>query len=311
MAIPVITEGATTTHGGNITECVPTFRIHGKGVHADGMSHYCPKCSATVQAIAFNHTKSIHGKAVVLEGDKTTCGASFIASQNVAFIDGGGNEKTAFGSDGLLVQGSDDYNFDSGGLGNSLASRQSLYVDLKGDKDAVYDGGLDGSKFSISGKGSEEAFRKIKSTKQGKEIINAIQNDSKIYRVDINQSESGALGLTTQRNRLTVLTRNEPWEFWKSTEYVDKVDLVTNINMSNEDSHLVRSGSKYEGGVYTNVFRPDLTRVIAHELGHMKNYVDTGNLNDKHKAITYENIIMRQLDKNSIVRHPSAEHGGM
>lgn len=86
MGIPVITEGATTTHGGEIIECVHTFRIHGKGIHADGMSHHCLKCGRTVSAIASNHTKSILGKAIVLEGDKTTCGASFIASQNTAFI---------------------------------------------------------------------------------------------------------------------------------------------------------------------------------------------------------------------------------
>lgn len=86
MGIPVITEGATTSHGGVISECVPTFKIHGKGVHVDGMSHECPKCKKTVSAIASNHTKSILGKAIVLEGDLATCGASFIASQNVASI---------------------------------------------------------------------------------------------------------------------------------------------------------------------------------------------------------------------------------
>lgn len=92
MGIPVITEGAKTSHGGVISECVPTFKIHGKGVHVDGMSHECPKCGRTVSAIASNFTKSVHGKAIVLEGDKTTCGASFIANQGVASIGGGDKE---------------------------------------------------------------------------------------------------------------------------------------------------------------------------------------------------------------------------
>ena len=32
--------------------------------------------------------------------------------------------------------------------------------------------------------------------------------------------------------------------------------------------------------------------------------------NNKHKSILYENKIMRELDKNAVLRHPSAEHGG-
>lgn len=52
------------------------------------------------------------------------------------------------------------------------------------------------------------------------------------------------------------------------------------------------------------------TRVVAHELGHIKNYIDTESTDNKHKAILYENKIMRELDKNAVLRHPSAEHGG-
>ena len=90
MNIPIITEGATTDHGGIVVEGVGTFKIDGKKAHVDGMSHYCPKCKKTVTAIASNHTKKINGKAFVLEGDKTTCGAKFIANQGMAFV-GGGN----------------------------------------------------------------------------------------------------------------------------------------------------------------------------------------------------------------------------
>ena len=89
MSVPIITQGATTSHGGNVTECDPTFKIDGKNVHLDGMTHYCPKCKKTVSAIASNHTKKVNGKAVVLDGDKTSCGATFIANQSMGFISGG------------------------------------------------------------------------------------------------------------------------------------------------------------------------------------------------------------------------------
>lgn len=80
MSIPIITQGATTDHGGTVTECDPAFKIDGKNVHLDGMTHYCPKCDKTVTAIASNPTKKVNGKAIVLEGDKTSCGETFISN---------------------------------------------------------------------------------------------------------------------------------------------------------------------------------------------------------------------------------------
>lgn len=98
--------------------------------------------------------------------------------------------------------------------------------------------------------------------------------------------------------------------FSESDEMVDKDMITVKINMNVYDPYFVRADSKSTDGKATGVFKPTLTRVMAHELGHIKNYVDTGKTDYKHKAITYENTIMRELDDNSILRHPSARHGG-
>lgn len=89
MSIPIVTKGATTDHGGVVEECFETFTIDGKKVHLDGMKHFCPKCNKEVFAIASNHTKKMMGRAWVLEGDKASCGAMFIANQEMAFVSGG------------------------------------------------------------------------------------------------------------------------------------------------------------------------------------------------------------------------------
>lgn len=78
-----ITIGDKTTHGGVVTEVDPTFIIQGKAVHLNGMKHFCPKCKAVVTAIASNSLVTINGKAMIVAGDKTTCGATFIQSQSL------------------------------------------------------------------------------------------------------------------------------------------------------------------------------------------------------------------------------------
>lgn len=81
----IITQGATTTHGGVVSEVFDKFSIDGKKIHLDGMSHYCPLCKKTVSAIGTDSTKIVMGKKMVFEGDKTSCGATFIGNQTLAF----------------------------------------------------------------------------------------------------------------------------------------------------------------------------------------------------------------------------------
>ncbi|OUY08250.1 PAAR domain-containing protein [Acinetobacter populi] len=86
MSKAIITVGATTTHGGVVTNCCETFSIEGKKVHLEGMTHYCPKCKTTVTAVSGDSSKNVNGKGIIVEGDKTSCGASFIANQGNASI---------------------------------------------------------------------------------------------------------------------------------------------------------------------------------------------------------------------------------
>jgi len=83
MAKALITMGSMTSHGGVVTECDQTFIINGVAVHLNGMKHFCPKCKIIVSAIAADHSTVVNGKAVVLAGDKTTCGATFLGNQHL------------------------------------------------------------------------------------------------------------------------------------------------------------------------------------------------------------------------------------
>lgn len=66
-----------------VLECDSTFIINGVAVHLNGMKHVFPKCKTVVSAIASDQSTIINGKAVVLAGDKATCGAIFLGNQSL------------------------------------------------------------------------------------------------------------------------------------------------------------------------------------------------------------------------------------
>ena len=81
MAKSLVSMGSLTTHRGIVSECENTFIINGIAVHLHGMKHYCPKCQAVVCAIAADQSTVVQGRAIVIAGDKTTCGAIFLGNQ--------------------------------------------------------------------------------------------------------------------------------------------------------------------------------------------------------------------------------------
>ncbi|WP_166168794.1 PAAR domain-containing protein [Acinetobacter sp. SA01] len=81
MAKSLVTLGSITSHGGIVSECDSSFIINGVAVHLHGMKHYCPKCQTVVSAIAAEQSTTVKGRGVVIAGDKTTCGATFLGSQ--------------------------------------------------------------------------------------------------------------------------------------------------------------------------------------------------------------------------------------
>ena len=300
-----ITVGAKTSHGGTVISGSPHTTHNGIPVARKGDKVICKKCKKVTTILSGDASFIIDGAPIARGGDVTSCGAKLIASQQ-SFSESGFDVGSIAQAAPLVFPKSDpDALFE-----NKLASTQGLYIDLKGNKNTVYDGGIDGSKFSVFGKDCIQAFNEIKSTPQGQHIISVIQNDSSIYRVSIETVNSGGLGLTTIKKEPMILNRHESWKLWESDEMIDKDMITVKINMNVDDPYFVRADSKSTDGKATGVFKPTLTRVMAHELGHIKNYVDTGKTDYKHKAITYENTIMRELDDNSILRHPSARHGG-
>ncbi len=60
MSKALVTMGSKTTHG-----------------------HFCPKCRMVVSAIAADQSTTVLGRAVVIAGDKTNCGATFLGNQNL------------------------------------------------------------------------------------------------------------------------------------------------------------------------------------------------------------------------------------
>ena len=68
--------GAKTTHGGIVVEGEPS-------VIMNGMTHYCPKCQTMVTAISSNLSITVKGRAMLIAGDKTSCGATFLAMQHL------------------------------------------------------------------------------------------------------------------------------------------------------------------------------------------------------------------------------------
>lgn len=75
--------GDKTDHGGVVTQVDQTFIIDGNAVHVSGMQHFCPKCRTIVTAIAGSQSLIINNKAMIVAGDKASCGATFISTQNL------------------------------------------------------------------------------------------------------------------------------------------------------------------------------------------------------------------------------------
>lgn len=81
-----ITVGCTTSHGGMFMgRSQRLMSVMGKAVIVDNDFIWCPKCKKVTYARANNTLSFIEGKAIVLEGDSTTCGAFiFCTTHNLA-----------------------------------------------------------------------------------------------------------------------------------------------------------------------------------------------------------------------------------
>jgi uncharacterized Zn-binding protein involved in type VI secretion len=74
--------GDKTDHGGEVVEGFSFFQIDGKPAAGIGHAVTCPKCSGKHYIVGGVDSFSIGGIAVAIDGMKTSCGATLIASQS-------------------------------------------------------------------------------------------------------------------------------------------------------------------------------------------------------------------------------------
>ena len=76
----IIRLGDVTTHGGVVLEAFPQTDLNGKPIAGVGHKVSCPLCKGIFPIAEGSATYSVDGIAVALDGMKTACGASLIAS---------------------------------------------------------------------------------------------------------------------------------------------------------------------------------------------------------------------------------------
>lgn len=80
-----ITKDCFTDHGGRILEGDDSWIVEGKGVHLEGMTHYCPKCKVLSKAIATQRGFiQVNGRNIIVAGDTSTCGSKYIKISDLA-----------------------------------------------------------------------------------------------------------------------------------------------------------------------------------------------------------------------------------
>lgn len=69
-----------TTHGGIVIQSIPHTNLNGKPIAGKGNMVFCPLCKGEFPIIEGSDTYRVNGVPVALDGMKTACGASLIAS---------------------------------------------------------------------------------------------------------------------------------------------------------------------------------------------------------------------------------------
>jgi uncharacterized Zn-binding protein involved in type VI secretion len=82
MGRPFILLGDTTDHGGVVIEASGSFNMGGKGFARVGDKVSCPQRGhSNVTIVSGDTTMIVDGQPLARHGDKTSCGATLIASQ--------------------------------------------------------------------------------------------------------------------------------------------------------------------------------------------------------------------------------------
>lgn len=94
-----ITKGCFTNHGGQIIEGDDSWLVDGKGVHLEGMGHFCPKCKVVSKALATQRGfMQVNGRNPIVAGDTSTCGAKYMKISDLAVRSSGSGSTNSLSS---------------------------------------------------------------------------------------------------------------------------------------------------------------------------------------------------------------------
>jgi uncharacterized Zn-binding protein involved in type VI secretion len=76
----IIRLGDKSSHGGYVIDAIPHTSLNGKAIAGKGNMVLCPLCKGEFPIVEGSATYRINGIPVALDGMKTACGGSLIAS---------------------------------------------------------------------------------------------------------------------------------------------------------------------------------------------------------------------------------------
>lgn len=84
----IIRLGDTTDHGGEVIQAFNNTNLNGKPIAGVGHDVSCPRCKGTFPIVESSSLSRIGGIPLALDGMKTACGATLIASGSTGRVMG-------------------------------------------------------------------------------------------------------------------------------------------------------------------------------------------------------------------------------
>lgn len=100
----IIRIGDPTSHNGTVLEGFSALKVYGKNAAGIGHRGHCPQCKRDFVIVAGAANYTFMGKNVALEGMKTSCGATLIATQGQATVDTAPSEPVPISSQSVRYQ---------------------------------------------------------------------------------------------------------------------------------------------------------------------------------------------------------------
>ncbi|WP_013588421.1 PAAR domain-containing protein [Paraburkholderia phenoliruptrix] len=102
MSRSIICVGDTTSHGGKVIEGNPAATLEGRPISGVGHMVACPQCKGTFpilpDLLGRRYPHIIDGRDTAVEGMRTACGATLIASRSKSTISDEGDGQASTGA---------------------------------------------------------------------------------------------------------------------------------------------------------------------------------------------------------------------